>query len=469
MAIAMGVKKSSYFGRMTLLKKLFWLYFILLIFEGSLRKWVAPQLSGPLLVIRDPVSLWIVWEAYRTNKWPMRWSAVTVLLTAGMVGLFVIQTIAGVNPWFAGLYGLRSYLLMYPVMFILGETLDEEDMRKLGRFTMWLIPFETVLEIAQYVTPSGSFVNRGAYEGGTQIGFVGTHVRASGTFSFNVGSENLAALAAVFIMYGMVKKGFAPRWLLGVSAFALLLSIPMIGARGLVFQLAGMFACMGIGAAMGISQFARTLRILVPVLAVSLLVSLLPVFQDASSSLGARFAGAENTAEGSPLHTLVYRLITPIVSTMESTDLDSSWIGIGLGRSAIAVQAFMSGETVSVAGEDNFGREIAEMGPIGGPVYALFRLFLAVALFAAALARAREHEPLALLLASLALTSLIFDSPEQTTLQGFLVVSVALMIAASRKPVNSVEPAMIHPLLRRQELLRQRLHRNNPGSRRLRP
>jgi hypothetical protein len=64
---------NSYFARLTLLKKLFWLYFLLLIFEGALRKWVAPQLSAPLLVIRDPVCILIIWEAYRTRKWPTRW------------------------------------------------------------------------------------------------------------------------------------------------------------------------------------------------------------------------------------------------------------------------------------------------------------------------------------------------------------------------------------------------------------
>ena len=61
---------------MPLLKKLFWLYFLLLIFEGALRKWILPQFSAPLLLVRDPVALWIIIEAYRTNKWPERWSIV---------------------------------------------------------------------------------------------------------------------------------------------------------------------------------------------------------------------------------------------------------------------------------------------------------------------------------------------------------------------------------------------------------
>src|SRR5258708_39486843 len=36
------------------LTRFIFLYFWLLIFEGSLRKWVLPGLAAPLLVIRDP-------------------------------------------------------------------------------------------------------------------------------------------------------------------------------------------------------------------------------------------------------------------------------------------------------------------------------------------------------------------------------------------------------------------------------
>lgn len=39
------------------LRKLLWLYFWLLIFEGALRKWILPGLSSPLLLVRDPVAL----------------------------------------------------------------------------------------------------------------------------------------------------------------------------------------------------------------------------------------------------------------------------------------------------------------------------------------------------------------------------------------------------------------------------
>ena len=38
------------------LKRLIWVYFILLVFEGALRKWFLPGLSTPLLIVRDSYS-----------------------------------------------------------------------------------------------------------------------------------------------------------------------------------------------------------------------------------------------------------------------------------------------------------------------------------------------------------------------------------------------------------------------------
>ena len=37
------------------MRLLIWAYLWLLLFEGAIRKWIAPGLDAPLLVIRDPI------------------------------------------------------------------------------------------------------------------------------------------------------------------------------------------------------------------------------------------------------------------------------------------------------------------------------------------------------------------------------------------------------------------------------
>jgi hypothetical protein len=455
-ALALGRNPNGYFRRMTRLKKLFWLYFLLLMFEGALRKWVLPQLSGPLLIVRDPVAIVILWEAYRTNKWPRRWSFVIVLLAILLLGLFILQIVAGRNPVLVGLYGLRSYLLPFPLIFIMGENLDEEDLHKLGACTLWLLLPMTLLDVSQYLAPPGSALNNGAYEGGAQIGYIGGHLRSSGTFSFVAGVVDFCALAAAFIFYGLVRGGFAKRWMLWASAFALILSIPTTGARTLLSQLAATIGCVGLGAIMGVSQFAKALRIIVPVVVVSFLVAQLPVFSDAMQSMTERVTGANETEGGTLETALVSRTIGPVLGAIEAAASSSNWLGLGMGSEASAIHALLGSTTWS---DNEFEREMVEMGPVAGIAFLLFKLLLAATVIGHALARAREHEPLALLLVPLATSTLFFATPEQPTVQGFMVIGIAFCIASAKVSAQGPEQFVQWAFQRQQLLNRRRVQR----------
>jgi hypothetical protein len=422
---------------MPLLKKLFWAYFLLLIFEGALRKWIFPPLAAPLLLVRDPIALVIIFEAYRENKWPGKWSAITGILAATLLGICVLQLVAGGNPWFAALYGLRSYLLPFPVAFIMGENLSLEDLRKFGFWTVMILLPMTLLEIAQYLAPSGSFLNNGAYEGGSQITYTGAHVRASGTFSFVTGPAGFTPLAGAFILYGFVNDKLAPKWLLWSATFALLLSVPIIGSRTLVYELAGVVVCAAIAALCGVTQLIGSLRFAVPLLAVSFLVSLLPIFSEASVSLHARFEQASHS-EGSVAQALQGRTVGGIADFLEQTDFLSNPIGVGMGAGAAAISKLTHGEVYFLTGEGEFDRVLTEIGPFPGLLFMTFRLLLAVFVAASGLAQARRHEPLVLLLLPLTFISVFMGVLEQPTSQGFMVVGLAFSLAAIRAGVTPI-------------------------------
>ena len=417
-------------GKMPLLKKLFWVYFLLLIFEGALRKWVAPGLSAPLLLIRDPVGLLILLEAFRTNRWPSRWSEVAGILAVGFLLLGAIQIIVVNNPLIAALYGLRSYLLPFPVAFVMGENLTAEDLRNFGRWTIWILLPMTALEVAQYLAPPGSFLNRGAYEGAKQLYYIGAHVRASGTFSFVAGAASYSPLAGAFILYGLLNDSFARRWLLWVAAGAVILSIPMIGARTVVFELAGVIACMGVATLLGATQLDKVFKIVAPVVAVFLLVSLLPIFSRATHSFEARYTEANRIEGGSAQRAVATRALLPQLYQLETADYTKNPIGIGMGQGAAAVAKLATGRVTFITGEGELGRVMTEFGPIPGVAFMLFRLILALLFLMQALAEARRMEPLALLLAPLTAIVLAYNVCEQPTEQGFMVIGVAFTLAA---------------------------------------
>src|SRR5271157_1352932 len=65
-----GQGSSAQEKELTILRRMIWLYFALLIAEGALRKWIFPSLSAPLLVVRDPLVLLIYVQAVRCRRFP---------------------------------------------------------------------------------------------------------------------------------------------------------------------------------------------------------------------------------------------------------------------------------------------------------------------------------------------------------------------------------------------------------------
>ena len=75
----------------SLLKKMIWVYFLLLLFEGSLRKWVMPALATPLLAVREPVAMAIIMLAIRDGFFKVNFF-MNALLILGIMGFFAGAT-----------------------------------------------------------------------------------------------------------------------------------------------------------------------------------------------------------------------------------------------------------------------------------------------------------------------------------------------------------------------------------------
>src|SRR5688572_42390 len=85
-----------------------WLYFFLLIFEGGLRKWFLPGLSTPLLIIRDPIALWLILTIWYRGLLPSN-IYLTSIFSIGILG-FISAGLFGHGNLFVALYGARIFL-----------------------------------------------------------------------------------------------------------------------------------------------------------------------------------------------------------------------------------------------------------------------------------------------------------------------------------------------------------------------
>jgi hypothetical protein len=76
------------------IRRLLWLYLFLLIFEGAFRKWVVPEFSAPLLIVRDPVVIAIYLLALRARLFPFN-------------SFVVLLGIIAILSWATGILVLR--------------------------------------------------------------------------------------------------------------------------------------------------------------------------------------------------------------------------------------------------------------------------------------------------------------------------------------------------------------------------
>src|SRR5438132_5953605 len=89
------------------IRRLIYLYLVLLIIEGALRKWIVPQFSNPLLLVRDPVVLAIYFLAWRARIFPRN---------AFISSLAII----GILSWIVSIFVLDRYVPMSPLLLVTG-------------------------------------------------------------------------------------------------------------------------------------------------------------------------------------------------------------------------------------------------------------------------------------------------------------------------------------------------------------
>src|SRR5438876_12262329 len=85
---------ADYSSTLQNIRRLIYVYLFLLIIEGALRKWIVPQFSNPLLLVRDPVVLAIYFLAWRARVFPRNVfisSLATIGILSWIVSIFVLD------------------------------------------------------------------------------------------------------------------------------------------------------------------------------------------------------------------------------------------------------------------------------------------------------------------------------------------------------------------------------------------
>ncbi|WP_375436910.1 hypothetical protein [uncultured Hymenobacter sp.] len=413
-----------------LLKQGVWAYFLLLIFEGALRKWFLPGLATPLLIIRDPLVVWMLILTWQRGLLPANPYMIGMMLI-GILSTFTAVLVGHGNVAVA-IYGARILLLHFPMVFVIGRIFNREDVVKLGKVTLWIAIPMTVLIALQFYSPQSAWVNRGVGGDMAGAGYSGAlnYFRPPGTFSFTSGNTQFFMFVGCFVFYFWLNSQNMNRLVLIAATAGLLAAIPMSISRSLLF---------GVGVTMiftlaAVARKPQYLSKIIPIgfaMVIALAVlSQATFFQNATEAFLSRFTSASET-EGGLEGTIGNRYLGGMFAALTGSS-NTPFFGYGIGMGTNVGSMLLSGGTQFLIAEEEWARLIGEMGPLFGIIVIFLRVGFCVKVAFACYEKLSVGDFLPWILLSYGLLMIPQGQWAQPTALGFSTLIAGLLIASLR-------------------------------------
>jgi hypothetical protein len=421
------------------LRRLTFAYFILLITEGALRKWIFPSLSGPLLIVRDPLLLLIYAIAIHRGQW--QWDGWMRALLA-LAAACAMASIAVGCPLKITLFGLRTDFWQIPLIFLMPSILTREDVRRIGRWMVLMLPAMALLALLQFRAGPQSWLN--AATGGQtgepsqQLFAAAGRVRPSGTFSFVTGMVSFLALGTAFLIDAFLEEAAQAR--LWLATGTLVLALGISGSRSAIIDVGIVAAAAGL---ICLQDRALMRRLAAPLIAAAVAFAALHGLADFRAGLDVnkgRFDDAGGLKEG-----ILDRWLGDFDYAWYA-EKTVGWLGAGLGLGTSVGAGLATGTRQFLLAEGEWERIIKESGPVLGVAFIALRLAILRKLLRASLRALRERgDALPGLLLAAGLLDFATGQWGQATVSGFAIFTAGLCLAASGneeviEPVETPEP-----------------------------
>ena len=362
--------------------------FWLLLAEGALRKWVAPEYSRILFFIRDPFVLLLYWKAWRMgafrNAGPflnigLMFAGIALLLSFAQSVTFGDSRILAVV-----VYGWRQYFLYLPLPFVMAATLNRDSLQRFARHTFIAAILMAPLIFLQFHSPASAVINRGIADDENlqfqSFAFTGGGVRPSGPFTSTVGvvhliPSTLALLLGVWLTTPRLRKISTPILLLAAAGTATCLA--MSGSRA-AFVHVGIVVLSSLILGMITRDVAvRSRALILPLVLLGAGAVLYPiVFPDALAAMLGRVSEAYSTeSQASSLGIFGRALFEMIdfVDFLGRTPLLG--FGFGMGGNGRTYLGSIDPELVGqVWAESDWSRHIVDFGPLFGVLFIVYRI-----------------------------------------------------------------------------------------------
>lgn len=361
-----------------LIKNLILIIYLLIIFEGALRKWLLPALSGPLFFIKDPLVILIYLLAFKYKILPKsKVYKVTIIISGLFFFAGILQMILNsLNPLVI-LLGFRNYFLLFPLTFFIAEHFTKNDLIRFARISCWIAIPTMFLVVAQYHSSPDAYINKNVGEGESTRIFtvVNGIVRTSGFFSFTTGHSQYVLYFIGFLFFNFFlssrEKFLSSLWYLIMLIVAVILVV-YAGSRGVVANILILSFFILSASMLSINQKSSFRVLGLFFFGVIIVYFLINTFFDENLKvLSERFETAskqENT---------LYRFFSQYIEVFRSLGSNEVPIwGKGIGTGSNAGAFFMRGARMFITAEAEWLSIMAEVGPILGFTFILYRVWL---------------------------------------------------------------------------------------------
>lgn len=414
------------------LKQAIWAYFLLILFEGALRKWVLPQLANPLLVVRDPIAIFLIGYSWYRGVLP------SSLMMYGMMALAAAAVVTGLTLGHGNLtvaiYGARIFLLHFPLIFIIGAIFTREDVLKMGEVTLWITLPMAILIAVQFYSPQSAWVNRGVGGNEEGAGFSGANgfFRPPATFSFTNGTAQFFSFAGIFCIYQWLKSENVNKFLLITASLGILIAIPFSISRSLTFML-GLTVASAFVAVLRNPEYVK--KMLITGVVMTLLVMLLGKTEFLGPAVDAfltRFTSASEV-EGGMQGTFVDRFLGGMYDAILASP-NAPFFGLGIGMGTNAGSQLLTGDATGfLISEGEWGRLIGEMGLLLGLTAIMIRTSLAIRIGLKSIKGISKGDILPWMLFTSSFVGIVQGQWAQPTNLGFNVLIAGLTLAALKR------------------------------------
>jgi len=418
------------------LKRGVWLYFFLVIFEGALRKWVLPGLATPLLVVRDPIAVWLIYKVWNKGDLP---SSVYLKLMVWVTIISVFTTLAfGHGNLAVAIFGARVFLIHFPLMFVIARIFNRDDVLEMGRVLLWISIPMAVLIAMQFYSPQSAWVNRGIGGDIAGGGFSGANgfFRPPATFSFTNGTHLFFSMTGCFLFYFWLNPTGTNKLVMIAATIALIAAIPLSISRSLTFFLGVTVIFLLVSVVRKPANLLRMIFAMIGFGVVLMILSQVSFFQTATDAFFMRFSNAADS-EGGLNGTLGNRYIGGMVNAL----IDSSkqpFFGYGIGMGTNVGSMLLTGGRTFLIAEDEWNRVIGEMGTLMGLSVIFIRIGLSFKMFGGAYKRMVAGDALPWLLLSFGLLVIPQGQWAQPTNLGFSAMIGGLILASMNGKVKVV-------------------------------